>query len=294
MQDTLNILIRDTISTVSVNSDKLWGISFDALASTIITIIVFILGVLSKYLYDKWKNAKRLKNISYYFKSNIKNLIIIAEKEIDSLNDIIFQLSRKKEDHLLFKDNSSISFDFYNKLSHVDLFEIFLYYSKIKNKENNIDQFISTTNDIESLKYLIKHSRDNFINYYNILDTYFKRCVEAFKQVSYTINDYKKNNIQNNIDLKDDRFLAGIISLAIQYNKQVNPKDINIQYEHFIKPLIDICNNFTKEIRSPEIIKHAMDFAYNFDSREKIKMFMISFFQNNIRLIKGVISKSSG
>lgn len=289
MNDTIYVLIKDTLSTINITNDKIIGISIDSLATIVITITVFGLGILSRNYYERKKDEKRLRNILQYFKSNISNMIITSEKEIDSLNDIIKQINEKYDADLFFLDNSSISFDFFNKISHVDLFNIFIKYSVESTEKEKIDKFILISNDVKSLEYLIKHSKDTFSHFYELIQKYSDFCNNSFKQIAYLINDYKKYNIQYLTNPDDDLFLSEIIALALQLKKEEKPSDLNIQYEIFILPLIDLCNRYKKELRAPEVIKHAMEYRYYYENKNKIKQIMVKVFMHNTELIKQII-----
>ncbi len=293
MKDSIYFILKDTISSLNISDNKLWGISNDALASTLITIVIFLLGLTAKYIYDYRKNYKRLKNISYYFKSNIPNILRTATKAIDSLKDINIQLLDKRDSDLFFKDDSTVSFDFFNKISHVDLFEVFLRFSNLKTKEDIINRFNTISNEIKSLEYLIKHGKDTFLKMYEFISQYSTNCNNSMKQIANLINEFKKINLETKRDSNNDFFLREVIGVVLSLNSQINPKDSHYQYEYFIIPLKDLCNKYSQEPRVADLIKPIMEFKYYYESRERTKELMIKAFKNNIELLETIVKDLS-
>lgn len=289
MKDSIYFILKDTISTINISDNKLWGISYDALASTLITILIFLLGLIAKYIYDYWINYTRLKNISYYFKSNIPNIIRTANMAIDSLKDINIQLLEKRDKDLFFKEDSTVSFDFFNKISHVDLFEVFLRFSNLKTKEDIINRFNTISNEIKSLEYLITHGKDTFLKMYEFISQYSTNCNNSMKQIANLLNEFKKVNLETKRDSDNDYFLREAIGIALSLNSQTNPKDSHFQYQHFIIPLIDHCNKYSNEPRAADLIKPTMEFKYYYESRERTKELMVKAFNNNLKSLETIV-----
>lgn len=253
---------------------KQFGVNPDTTATILLTLIIFIAGIISTWLAGKIKEGKDKKS----YRKSIKAILIEFQKSCNRQNELVHK-SIDKIGLIAGKDFivSFIPIGTLDYLTKIDL-HVFLknfepnfpkkMYSKAISKL--FDQLAVIRNQNESLEKDLKYFSDRFsVNEKNYQDN-----IEAIRRIIEELMvkfNGKELNIDQGGQLVQDCF--DIISNWIKNGAKTNITDT---YSEIVKPVHELGKIHKSIPLILPLTDHALKCIYAFGNIEKIEKFLIS------------------
>ncbi len=230
-----SILMQNKDFSPIVENDRIWGVTKDTIFTTLITILIFALGLLFQQLYQKRKEKQRLVDVKIYFDSLLDNVIHEFLPNQIKLFDQFY-----KEINI----NTGIPIT-YNKVDDSNLRRI------LQVNQNDIFNIVRKNKpaDVYIKKYKMVISRLDFINSVLNLTKEFHQYILSDSKVSREtlqelvedylnlltdyLGDAKKKEIHSHINDPMWNFINTEVFLFYEKNN----KTIEDFYNHLLRPI---------------------------------------------------------
>ncbi|MGD1046551.1 MAG: hypothetical protein ABR936_14685 [Bacteroidota bacterium] len=275
----MNIIIEPVIQ------NKILGISYDTIFTTVITLTIFILGYILNRFYEWRKRIRHLKNIRELIVAHLKSLIEPIEGQMRSFKEMADYLGSKTIKQYTFHE-SSIQTDFLSGLPCLDIFQAFTLGSK-KNKTRRIDAFNSMFQAIEFIKRQNSITRNQFIELSpnrRELTENFNSAIDAIMRFQDQLLGFAR---RNKITSSKDMFLKELNAIVYQYSQLKDQKELDTLYKCFVDPVLTLVkkypNDQPSDILSPLVLR---SFKYHNDIISLLDAHSKHYQEHSIKLEK--------
>ena len=154
---SINLISRN-IELIKSNSSRIEhnflfkDVSKDVIFTTIITISVFFLGLIIKYLYEFYIERKRLHSIKKYFIKLIKCLNEPIKGQCSSYKSLSKNIGDFSKYDFPFEENPRLNIEGFKQVSQYNFYRSVATRLNKKNITPIFDAFISTVNIIKSIE----------------------------------------------------------------------------------------------------------------------------------------------
>ncbi len=276
--------INNYLQAVSQNS--FYGISYDTIFTTSITIFIFILG----YLINRWvehrKEIKSLEDLKELIKVQINTIL----EKIDKQNEAFIQLSeailsKKYQDYIYAEANYQT--ESVTNLSNVDLFKSFLIGSKI-NRVDKIKSYNVFTKSIAILSVQNQITRTQFMDFIkshrSYIDSWNASVNALMRYHDFCISFAKRNNIPPS----NDPFLKEFSNIVGAWSKNEKRTEIKYVTEQLLKPLRAHCLQNPSDERTITILPLILEAEQAFRNREHILDITGKYFTDQVEQLKKI------
>jgi hypothetical protein len=209
--------------------NNLWnGVSIDV----IITISIFITGLIFKYLYDFYKEKNRLKSIKKYFVKLIKSLNEPVKVQCSSYKSLSKNIGDFSKYDFPFEENPRLNIEGFKQVSQYDFYRSVVTKLNKKNINSIFDAFISTVNIIKSIELQKEFAGINY-------KEFTSRHREYINDFNSSINKLLRTYDSELTSMKNDDIL--LIEMSRIFGK-TNKKESDAKtiIDKIINPLYDL------------------------------------------------------
>lgn len=252
--------------------------AFQTIVPTIITISIFILGILLERLIESSKENKNIKTIREYVFLQVNVLKVATKLQINNLQKFISQLTQDQVTDYEFE----LKVDFDTKhivdIKTNELFKILVLKSR-GIQQLSLEDFNSLIKQLdligglrESFKYSFKYTHEK-------LNEYQDRWNESVDKIGQLHDQWLTEFGLEGIDPLIDPFLKEFIKIYHTWAKIENRVDMYIAVKHLIEPVLDNArklqpNSFAEQLLRP--LLHSLN-AYN--NHKKLRELKIQEFE---------------
>lgn len=237
------------IFKATTENEAFWGVSRDTVFTVLITLFVFILGILITRLIEARKEKKRLKELRVYFFT----LAALLPKSLSKLvgeykklaNDVLDPKSHNyflPETHQLYLDNIS-------KLSHTDIFKALVTERKTGDIKITSTHFKNIFDTFEYLRHQKERMRVNFTNFMAGASEYIDNWNNYMDALEQRLQELITLAKSQNIPPSGDDFLRDLDGVFFAWTQVEDYKNIFVAKENLLDPLKDFCNKYSADPR---------------------------------------------
>lgn len=224
--------------------NNLWnGVSIDV----IITISIFITGLIVKYSYDFYKEKNRLKLLKKYFIKLIKSLYEPIEVQYSSYSSLSNNIGDFKKFDFPFEENPNLNIEGFKQVSQYDFYKSVVTTSKKKIIDPIFDSFISTINIIKSIELQKEFANINYKEFTKRHREYTNDWNNSLEKLLHLFS-----NIPN-LEKDNSNFIIEIKLLIMNIGNIRNDKELI--YKKIIDPLYNCCNKYSNDKSSPVFLE---------------------------------------
>ena len=274
---SINLISKNTgiIKADSLNIDNsflLKDISKDVIFTTLVTISIFFLGLLFKYIYELNKERNRLNSIKKFFFKLIKSLIQPIEDQCNSYNTLSNNIKDFKQYDFPFEENPRLNTEGFRQVSYYDFYKSVVGTSKSKNKETISESFISTVNIIKSIE-LQKDFAD--INYREFISRH-RDYINSFNN---SVNKLLRSYDAELTSMKDGDSLLIDMSKVLSKSKNTDRNAKNI-IDEIINPLYNLLLTKTDDSRTFTFLEIIISIRKSYTDLSNLKQIYSKLFGN--------------
>jgi|GEM_PF-2756261 len=264
-------IIYQNIQT-SDDKKEICGISYDALVTGFVPIVLFISGYLINVKVKQINEKCRLIELEKYFYS----LVTLLEKPLQSqIQEFIMfsdKLIEKKDQHLVLNENTSFHIEQFKEIDSKDLYDIF-----IKNKKGSIPEktelYGKLRGGLDYIDSITKAKRKDF-DFMN--EKFIKYQEDYFKEIEITDESFRFM-CSLSVLKEDDLFLREMGRIMSEWSSFSSPdvsfKDRTVAREMYIMPMIELCKKHIDDPRAVFIGNHIKRCIYALNNNDELKSF---------------------
>ncbi|MBI1934001.1 MAG: hypothetical protein HYS24_15830 [Ignavibacteriales bacterium] len=249
-------------------SNSLWGISYDTIFTTLITIFIFLLGFWINKIFEARKEKKRLKDIKDYFFSLCSFLEKPVKIQIDVFKGYKNNFLSEEQINFMFKDTIDLDVKNLKSISNEDLYKS-LYLSKKNTVEEKTTKFNDISNSINYIEKQKVNTSLNFSRLYEDFKKYENQWTENLDKILRAYDNFRAINKQ--YDILNDPFLVDIDRVLVKWSKLENSSNIYVTFRELVTPLRLICKKFFEDPRSLSLLNISIQASYAFNSIDKLR-----------------------
>lgn len=156
-----NVIVNNDSTIIEPNI--LWrGVSKDVIFTTFVTISIFLIGLIIKYLYEFCIERKRLHSIKEYFIKLIKSLYEPIKVQCSSYIVLSKNIANFKKLDFAFEENPRLNTEGLKQVSQYDYYKSFITISKKKNRDQVFNSLISIFNILKSIELQKEFANINY------------------------------------------------------------------------------------------------------------------------------------
>lgn len=229
------------------------SISADTIFTVIVSLSVFIVGILLKWGYDWYKERNSLSVLQKYYLSSLSSLIPPLLKRIGNLRLNSREIKSEESRVVYYHHEVGLFMGQLQNLDSTDLFKIFVQRKRRKRRDNtlhyrNIQHAIEF---IETQKKVVEKDVNDFVSKTN---RHVDKWLHNTNGIFRLFDEYKSHNMRNKIPPSQDLFLKGMDRLIFAWTKKKDRVRYNIMIKRLIEPLMRLCNKYIDDERVTQII----------------------------------------
>ena len=229
----------NTDSTI-IEPNMLWrGISKDVIFTTFVTISIFLIGLIFKYLYEFCIERKRLQSIKKYFIKLITSLYEPIKIQCTSYIVLSNNIANFQKLDFAFEENPRLNTEGFKQVSQYDYYKSFITISKKKNRDSIYNSFISTINIIKSIELQKELANINYRKFISRHREYTNDWNCSLEKLLHLFSNLP------NLEQDDSNFIIEIKSLIMDIGNIGNNKELI--YNKIIDPLYNCCNKYSTD-----------------------------------------------
>lgn len=254
-----------------------WGISFDAIMSAVIALVIVGLSYLASKGIENYKENQRLKRIEAYFWTLIENIIEPINTQIKLFRKTASDLTSKEMKNFVYFETPDLNIKNFESIIPQDLHTIFLSKKKIKLSERtkHFSNILSVLEFVKSQKASLKQ---NFMEFF----TDFRKYEDSWQKNGEAIFRYFDNfvfiNKSENIRPSIDPFLKNMDQIINKWSKLDKSKNFYVAFENLIKPLRELCKEYPIDPRANVILPFLVEADYAFNNIDNVKLIYHNLF----------------
>lgn len=288
----------DSISTNQTIWQDIFGVSntvaFQTFIPTLITLFVFISGILINQFIKNHNEKKRLIDLRTYFHSQIVSLVLAVDKQKEHIGDFITQL---KVDEIIsweFSLSVDFSINHLKRIQEEELFKIFVVKEK-KEKDKRIKLFNTLLQQLD----LIDGLRDSFKTSFDYITRNAKEYQETWNHYIDIIGDQRDSYLAavnaNLINPAKDSFVNEFLITYFEWSKNDNYLDMYVAEINPIDKLIEHIRTFANEPRGMALngaLLRCKDAVGNHKNLRQFKIKEFKSFENQLAKISSQLTET--
>ena len=269
----------DTLKTLSDNHSGFYGVSSDVIFTTIITISIFILGIVIKEITAYIKELFRKKYLRNYFIRSCEFLRKPIMTQIGVFKEYSTNFSSEAKIEFVYKDTTDLELRNFDNVSNQDLYRIF-YLRKRKKSDERTKMFNDIINSLNFIRQQRINSLKNFDQFYSGYREYETQWQNNGDAILRYFDTFVSQNKTLEIKPSEDPFIKEYDSIVHNWQKNVDDKNIFRTHDNLISPLRDICKKYIGDPRANTVLNFVVGASYAFDNIKGIKKMYSEFFAN--------------
>lgn len=249
-------------------------IAFQTIVPTVITLFVFIAGLVFNRLRENSKERKKASAIKSYLKSQLSVLIKAVEKQTVNIDKYLDQLRQEKVLNMVFE----LCVDFSTKHIHIiksnELFDA-LVIANNKLYSKNLEGFNSLLKQLD----LVDSLNDSFRSSFDYTQAHLNSYQDEWNKNIDIIGDLHDKWLtlltSKNINPLDDPFLKEFIDIYHQWAITENRRDMYVAVVYLITPTLDKTRSTQPNFYGEALLRpllHCIDAYANHKNLREIKI----------------------
>jgi len=214
--------------------------SNDVLLSTIVTLSIFVLGIVIGIITKYCAERKRLNNVKKFLKFGLSRLIVSAKNQIENLNLTSNEIGNPKHYHFVLRDNVDFNNKSLDSISSLDLHKIIF---KLNTKIDHSEILDVLLNTIDFVANHRKNYVTNFQLFYSKYIEYEKRWNEKIDELRKMLEQVIINSSEGTVSELDQK----LISIYSSFRKDAPNNDMDTKKELFVDKIIVVCKNYISD-----------------------------------------------
>lgn len=267
-----------------------FSVSYDAIFTTVFTIIVFSLGLYFARRLDRNKEKKRLEELGVYYLDLLSSLIEPIKKQRQHLKSLADSIKDKKSRNFEYKESSDLLFDVFDQIPNQDIYKIFI----INKKSSGDDRYVHYGNIlhcIEFLKLQRIRSRRNVDRFMKDLRRYQSDWNDNVMSIGRSFDRYLSILHGKGIKVSEDPFFDKFNALLTNLRKLDDFRNMYVYKENFLGDLKKHCQGNYDDPRAFELIEFIVSANYAFNDLVNLKKFYSKAFQDESEKLRDFKNK---
>lgn len=252
------------------NINSIGGISYDALMSASIAILVFCLGLLVKWIYDKRKESAYLKILRDFFLSSFEDTVDSIRNYAASLQNLSTKIGDTTRTDFYFGESHLIYFDPIRNIPQVDLYKAFITRCKGESKDK-FQHYRGFTNTVNFIDIQRRHLDENFHAFIDHHKQYDFQWKESQNNIFRLFDSFKGMFISQGIKKSDDPFMSQLDVLLFKSREVEDFDNPFVAYDHRVKPLLGLCKIYFQDTKAQTLLPEAIRSSYVYNDLKKLK-----------------------
>ncbi len=256
----------------------------------LITILVAISALLLPSIRNWYSEWRRLKETKKYILVILNGALSPLKSKIDGLEKLVESVKNTESKTHSFYQYSTYYFDIYNKISHKDLYKIFVLNFWFLKKELKISHFDKLN---KAVGFLLKYNeieKQNMTKFIEDRRRYEKNYKTNLNTILRKSDFYKSKNDQNKVLQKDDQFLVKFINLILKWNEDQDKNFFNTTQTMLINPLNELCKKNSSDDRAMEILPLTINCDYEYSDIVNLHLVHLSSLTEALETIKNQVT----
>ncbi len=240
-------------------SDLFWGISADAVFTTISTLLVLSLGYIGNRLYEHHKRRVELNSLKEYFVSLVELLDVPIQRQVDSFILFARRLKEKKDGGYSLGTVAAFNLENIKTIKHFDLYELFL-----KGRNKNIPANAAAFQSMQVNLHMIEMVKEKFSVEY---DGFHTKALALEHKWRAGMTGYREAYDKLWANKAAVGFTTGfpdplhveLQKLQKDWLQTTNYASMYVAIDKFIRPMRELCLRYPGGQGMPIFLKHAMD-----------------------------------
>lgn len=282
---TISVFLLSSINLISQNIELInpdstiiepnvfWrGVSKDVIFTTVITISIFLIGLIIKYFYEFCIERKRLQSVKKYFIKLIKSLYEPIEVQCSSYMVLSNNIANFQKLDFAFEENPRLNTEGLKQVSQYDYYKSFITISKRNNRDQVFNSLISIFNILRSIELQKEFANINYRDF-------ISRHREYINNFNNSVNKLLRANDSALSVIQDGDVL--IIEMQKIMNSVENREgNIQIIKEKIIDPLYDLFVNTKADRRSLFFLEIVISIRKSYSDLEYLRDIHSKLFNN--------------
>ncbi len=256
----------------------------------LITILVAISALLLPSIRNWYSEWRRLKETKKYILVILNGALSPLKSKIEGLEKLVESVKNTESKTHSFYQYSTYYFDIYNKISHKDLYKIFVLNSWFLKKELKISHFDKLN---KAIGFLLKYNeieKQNMTKFIEDRRRYEKNYKTNLNTILRKSDFYKSKNDQNKVLQKDDQFLVKFINLTLKWNENKDKNLFNTTQTMLINPLNELCKKNGSDDRAMEILPLTINCDYEYSDIVNLHLVHLGSLTEALETIKNQVT----
>jgi uncharacterized protein Veg len=258
------------------------GVSKDAIASIITSIIVFSLGFASTLLYDHHKEEKRLKELREYFFNLCEFINTPIQNQINGLETLANSIASDETKSYTYSDIVDLDVSGIEDIPKKELFKILF-----KKKKDEVTERSKYYNDILTAISFIAHIKENTRYNFDVFFNEFKNYEKQWNALIQKILDQKdiwtRSSINNQRGPDQDSFLRKFDEAVYHWAQEPERLRSQIVYNNLIAPLKEICKSYSlQDERAFSLLKNLFESEFIYKNIQNLRNIHANSFHQNV------------
>jgi len=265
-------IMANTDSTI-IEPNLLWrGVSKDVIFTTFVTISIFLIGLIIKYLYEFCIERKRLQSIKKYFIKLITSLYEPIKVQCSSYMFLSNNIANFQKLDFAFEENPRLNTEGLKQVSQYDYYKSFITISKKKNRDQVFNSLISIFNILKSIELQKEFANVNYRDF-------ISRHREYINSFNNSVNKLLRAN-DSALSVKQDGDVLIIEMQKILSSVENREGNIQIIKERIIDPLYDLFVNTKADRRSLFFLEIVISIRKSYSDLEYLRDIHSKLFNN--------------
>ena len=261
--------------------NRIFSIGNETSAPIIITLFIFIVGILINYLINLIEKIIKRKSNRNLFRELLKEISKTTLKQADIFKEFSETLTVDYEDTFILKRENINHLSNLNKLSFDTIHESF--FTGIENYfyfRHNREEFNRVWSGISNLTY--------WENYYrNDLNLFIDKFNNYENKRNDVLGSYNKSFASYILDIKDSdksvrikEYIDEYLETAEKYEKVSNRSHYHKAHIHLVKPLLNLNQKFIDISFCLALKNHLIEMSFYYENLEKLLKVYQNLFMN--------------
>ena len=267
----MNILVD------SQQASSIYGISYDVIFTTIVTLSIFVLGYILNRIYEINKRKHDLKDIRSFLLVYLDSLIDPINKQISAFNDLSASVASKTHQDFTFQEAVGSKLDILDKLPQVDVFNAYLLGPK-KTKSDRVIHFNSTHDALEFVKRQREIARAQFLGFMSNVKRYIEAWNNSTNAILRSYDEFLSFAERSRVSPSRDVFLKQFNVLVHNWTQLESRTTMENVAKHLLEPLKELCKSKSPDPRVNIVLPLVIDSLQTFKNRDHLFTLFVDYF----------------
>lgn len=245
--------------------DYLYSVQADTVFTVVVTLGVFISGLIFKLAYDNYSQRKYLKSRSKFFIDSAKSLIDPINKQIDCYKKLTDSIKDRKNHRFTYFIVPELNFFFFSTdiIADLHIYNHKRFFKKIKH--DSIKNISKSINTIERELLNSMYNLEKLVDKHHELSIEWKKATDSIFGYYDSLIQYRAINKISDKDIFLDRFY----NILNDFITDRDDSDLGLTKEKLLMPLRKMCNDIKNDSRVLQIIPSINECLNIFQSIEQ-------------------------